>query len=79
MELIKQGFFDQAIDNGLSHTEADHLWKRASEYPGTSELFKRLDINESANAPAHLAEIAKLMEQEQLQRQIQKTKAQLGI
>jgi len=79
MELVKQGFFDQALEIGLSQEEADHLWKRANTYPGTSEVFKKLDISGNEESPAHIAEIAKLMEQEKIQHQIQKTKSLLGI
>ena len=82
MDYLETGFIDQAIDSGLSQTEAVHLWKRAMDYPGTPEVFKQLDHNQNQEAsipPEELSNLSKLMEQEKLQKELQSIKQQLGI
>jgi hypothetical protein len=82
MEQFKTGFLEYAINDGLSQSEAAHLWKRASEYPGTEQVFKNLDIKseQTPNIPGEdLSTLSKLMEQQKVQQELQAIKHQLGI
>jgi hypothetical protein len=82
MQLIQEGFLDYAKDSGLSDKEAAHIFKRALEYPGTEEVFKKLDITPTENkqpAPGEISALSKLIEQERVHSELQKIKKQLGI
>ena len=82
MEEFKAGFLEYAINDGLSQSEAAHLWKRAEEYPGTEQVFKNLDINpgQTKSIPTEeLSSLSKLMEQQKVQEELQAIKNQLGI
>jgi hypothetical protein len=83
MDTFETGFLSFATETGLSHKEATQLWKRANEYPGSAEVFKKLDIpaTEAQENIGHeeLSNLSKLMEQEKIQQELQAIKQNLGI
>lgn len=82
MNLIQSGFLKYAKECGVPENQALHLWKRATTYPGTEEVFKTLNMPtapESAHNSEELEALSKLMEQEKVDAELQKMKQQLGI
>lgn len=83
MHLISLGFLKYATECGVPEEQALHLWKRAVSYPGTEEVFKNLNISNAPTTqeetPEDLDALAKLMEQEKVNSELQKIKQQLGI
>jgi hypothetical protein len=82
---FKQGFFAEALHNGLPEKQAAHMWKRALEYPGSESMLKQLDIpDEKAAIPAELhteqlEQLSEIMQQQKIQEEMLKLKNQLGI
>jgi hypothetical protein len=83
MDTFETGFLSFATEFGLSQKEASQLWKRANEYPGSAEVFKKLDIPaptaQDNLGNEELSSLSKLMEQEKIQQELQSIKQNLGI
>jgi broad specificity polyphosphatase/5'/3'-nucleotidase SurE len=82
MDHFKAGFQKYATECGVPESQALHLWKRALDYPGTEEVFKNLNIPtvpQQEQSPEELETLAKLMEQEKVNQELQQMKQQLGI
>lgn len=82
MDHFKAGFLKYATEIGVPENQALHLWKRALDYPGTEEVFKKLDIPtvpQQEQDPEELETLSRLMEQEKVNQELQQIKQQLGI
>lgn len=82
MDHFKAGFLKYATECGVPENRALHLWKRALAYPGTEEVFKKLDIPtapQQEQNPEELETLTRLMEQEKVNQELQQIKQQLGI
>jgi len=83
MDTFETGFLSFATEFGLSPKEASQLWKRANEYPGSPEVFKKLDIPATSThenlGNEELSNLSKLMEQQKIQQELQAIKQNLGI
>jgi hypothetical protein len=82
---FKQGFFAEALNNGLPEKQAAHMWKRAMDYPGAESMLKQLDIPDAKVPqalelhPEQLAQLSEIMQQQKVQEEMLKLKNQLGI
>lgn len=79
MTSFEAGFINQAKESGLSDHEAAHFLKRASEYPGSQELFKRLPDNEDNQDPSSFESLANLVKQEAIDKQFSGYKKKIEL
>lgn len=66
MTSFEAGFYKYAEEYGLPPSEAAQILKRASEYPGTQEMFKKLPDDSAKQSPNSLAELKEMLKQQLL-------------
>lgn len=64
MTAFEAGFIKYAQECGLSNEKAAHMLKRATEYPGTQEMFKQLPHREEEQDPGALDMLTNLVKQD---------------
>ena len=63
MTAFEAGFIKYAQECGLSANEAAHILKRAADYPGTQELFKKLPDGQEEH-PDDMDTLSNMLKQE---------------
>jgi hypothetical protein len=51
MHAFEAGFMAQAEEYGMASNEASRMYKRASDFPGTAQLFKTLPSDGGTGQP----------------------------
>jgi len=75
MTSFEAGFLKYAEEYGLSPEEAAHTLKRASDYPGTQEMFKKLPEEAAQNEnPEELDQLSDLLKQHEVDSHFQQIK-----
>ena len=72
MTAFETGFMKYAEECGLSNYEAAHILKRASDHPGTQEMFKQLPEEEetSKHSSRDLELLSELLKQDYIDQQM---------
>lgn len=73
MHAFEAGFMSQAEEYGMVSDEASRMYKRASDFPGTQQLFKTLPTGEgteqSTQSPQLLGKLSDMLKQHMLDAQ----------